>query len=107
MYADYLKEREGKTYTDLKFGFIVYEVEGHIFYLSDVYIKPESRECRRTRDVMKYVNNLAKEYNCTKIVTTCSDFDNNLERSKKVIEANGFKFLKKEHQLHIYEKEII
>lgn len=106
LYAEYIKEREGKEYVETEFGFFVYEIYKPYIYLSDVYIKPEMRKLGKCKEVVELVRQIGIENNCDKILTTYCIDDPNKERSRKVIELCGFTYLKTNNTMIWFEKDI-
>jgi len=106
LYAEYIKEREGKEYKELEFGFFIYEINKPYIYLSDVYIKPEDRKEGKCKEIVDMVKTIGIENNCEKILTTYCIDDPNKDRSRKVIELCGFNYLKINNTLVWFEKDI-
>jgi len=67
MWAEYLIEREGKSCIWNEHGFAVYKIEGDNCYISEIYIKPESRRAKHAFFFGESVSNLAKGMGCKTI----------------------------------------
>lgn len=92
LYAEYILERENSHYYENDFGFVTYKEENTSVYLMDMYIKPEFRKKGNGRQFVQYVENIAREWNKTSVITSISLEGKGIEASTQAILFCGFKF---------------
>lgn len=68
MYFDYIKEREDSCTLANQHGFVIYEIDGDECYISDLYVRPESRRSGKAFELMKQVLDRATESKCKYIL---------------------------------------
>lgn len=67
MWKDYIKERENLEVLENETGFLTYEINHDICFMSDIYIKPEYRGTRAAFKLYKQVEEIAVSHGCTTI----------------------------------------
>lgn len=64
LYADYIKEREGRSILESKEGFMTYEIKGQECYIADVYIRPEFRKSGVASGFASQIEDIARKQGC-------------------------------------------
>ena len=106
MYEQYIKEREGaKLYKDER-GFFTYRIDYSTFQVNDLFVLPEYRSTKASKEFAKKIDDLAVEHRCEKIFcTTCTDA-NNWQKSEHYILKNGYEFITEIGNMKYYVKEL-
>lgn len=93
LYAEYILERENSHYYENDFGFVTYRDEGPSVYLVDMYIIPKYRKKGNCKKFVKYIENIAKEWGKSQIITSISLDGMGVEDSLQAILCCGFKLV--------------
>jgi len=89
MYKDYFEKRTGGVYFENEYGFITFHyLNETTMFIEDVYIKPEFRQQGHGFQLVKHVENIAKETNRNKVMTTV-DLSLPLSRDVGVLSSFG------------------
>lgn len=67
LYADYIKEREGKLVVENENGFIKYSIDGELLYIEDIYIVPAKRRSNLATEMADFVVDIGKAKGCKKL----------------------------------------
>jgi ribosomal protein S18 acetylase RimI-like enzyme len=106
MWADYIKEREGKESREYLDGFITYKIFFPECYIIDIYVKPECRGTHVATEMADDITRLAKEQGCTILTGSVSEGANGYQSSIRVLEGYGMKEFRKIGEMHYFFKEI-
>lgn len=112
MYADYLKETQGKEMLETEHGFLTYGfdcvpgVEGPHVYIEDLYVKPDMRKSHVAATMADYVCSIAKQRGVNYCVGSVNNRAKTKEASKKVLEAYGMRKFFEDENTSWYLKEI-
>lgn len=96
LYAQYLKEREGKEVIEKGTGFCIYEIHSPHVYISDVFVQKEYRNFGIASSLIEEVVQKAKKENCKYALTSFCLKANGWNISRKVMKKLGFKFYRKD-----------
>lgn len=94
LYAEYIKEREGKDIIEDEKGFATYlytPIRNEI-YIVDVYVRPEYRRQGVARDYVDTIINIAKEKNCEYLITSVDLRNPDWKSSTTGLLNTGWKF---------------
>lgn len=93
LYAEYVKEREGKETIENDTGFITYLdlKPSKTIYLSDMYIKPEFRKTGAARSLYNELLAVLQEKKYNTMISSYDMDTNNWEHTEKMLENEGFK----------------
>ncbi len=91
LYAQYVKEREGKHILENGLGFATYNFIKDICYIEDIYTIPEARGLRTAANFADQITSHAKEAGCKRLMGSVAIRANNSDVSMKVLLAYGFK----------------
>jgi len=102
----YLSEKEGKETLEIpNEGFVTYKVVGDVCHICVIYVKPDKRNARIARDLMKAV--LQKcQHRCKAITAACFTKQNNTTNTLKILLAYGFEVVGVEDQDILLYKDI-
>jgi GNAT superfamily N-acetyltransferase len=90
MWKDYIKERENlDTYENEK-GFLTYEINHGVCFMSDIYVKPEYRNTSAAFKLYMAVKNIAIDEGCTGIRGQVDRSLPGWEKSLQLMERLGF-----------------
>lgn len=108
LYSEYVKEREGKTVIENKDGFIKYSINKteRYCYLEDLFILPESRKNGIGQKMAEFVQILAKNEGCKKIITSVVPSAKGCDYSMKVVLKNGYRLRSAHENIIFFEKDI-
>lgn len=91
MYADYLKEMgEFKTMYEDDYGFFIYSIQKDVFYVEEVYIKPEYRRKGVGKMFDEIAQKKAKELDCKSLRGSVLPYTNGATESMKFQLALGY-----------------
>lgn len=94
LYAEYIKEREGKDIIEDEKGFATYlytPVRNEI-YIVDVYVRPEYRMQGIAKQYVDNIEEIAKEMNCDYLLTSVDCKTEGWKASTTGLLNNGWKF---------------
>jgi ribosomal protein S18 acetylase RimI-like enzyme len=106
MYADYIREREGKEVLETDKGFAVYSFEGPYCYIQDIYVKPDFRRSRAAWEMGETISSLAKAKGCKYLSGTVYAGTNGATESLVGQLAYGFKLHSAENGKILLYKEL-
>lgn len=94
LYAEYVKEREGKETLEDAHSFITYKVLGEEMYIADLYVRPGKRHAKFVGKINARLEAVAKQKGCKYL--TCSIWKNakNGVACLGPILKSGFTFVK-------------
>ena len=100
LYADYMSEVYGKNVIENESSIVVWTMKDDIFYLEDIYIKPDLRDQGLGKKFMELIVQIAKNNGCTKLLGSITLLN-------KYRDENMMKFLKYGFSLHSLSDNII
>lgn len=106
LYAQYIKEREGKHILENEHGYATYMISGQECYIEDIYVVPEMRKSGVGAALADAITVEAKERGCKWLLGSVIPVANGSTTSLKVLLAYGFRLLKSEQNLIVMVKEI-
>ena len=95
LYGDYVKEREGREIIEKEWGFATYKFvkdrgETESCYIIDIYVKPKNRTNGFAKNLLKEINDIAKQSDCKQLLGSVDLLANNPTDSLKTLLAVGF-----------------
>ena len=106
LYADYIKEREGKNIIENNYGFATYFIKDKECFLVDVYVIKESRKHGICQRFVKELTEIAQDAGCDILTTTVCPKAKNSTISLKVTLGCGFELDSSVSNLILFKKEI-
>ncbi len=107
MYGQYITERTNREILETEHGFATFQVlPNNIFYIIDIFIKPEYRRSRKASELTDNLENIAKEKGSKWILGSVDDAAKGAEVSHKALQAYGFKPYKSAGSMNFYLKPI-
>jgi ribosomal protein S18 acetylase RimI-like enzyme len=106
LYAQYIKEREGKETIETDKGFATYTYVPEGCYIQDIYVHPDHRKEHVCFNLADQIVEIAKEKGCKKLFGTVCPSANGSTTSLKVLLAYGFKLESSGNNLIVMVKEI-
>lgn len=107
MWADYLKEREGKeTIAAPGKGFIVYKIVGDECFICDAYTVPHHRSSRVCWDLADKVSDIAKRAGCKLLTASICPSLPGASVSMQAQLSYGFKIVKASEDWIVLAKEL-
>jgi GNAT superfamily N-acetyltransferase len=106
LYADYIKEREGKESLEVEQGFATYEIVNEFCYIEDIYIKPEARKTNLATRIADEITQIAKGRGCKQLLGSVLVGANGDTTSLKVLLAYGMKLDSVNGKTIYFSKEI-
>lgn len=106
LYADYIKEREGREVIENSIGFVAFKIIDNECYLADMYIVPDSR---RGLAVKHFIDQLAKEASgrgCEYITARLHDNDPNRNRTLRAALKLDFNIFRSETGCIVIAKKL-
>lgn len=92
LYAQYIKEREGKEILETDKGFATFTVLNNgECYIQDIYVLPDHRQTGAASEMAARITEIAKSRDCHTLVGSVCVSTNNPTTSLKVLLAYGFK----------------
>lgn len=107
LYAEYIKEREGREIVETADGFATYTWLGEdSCYIVDIYVRPEARKSGVASSLADQVAVLAKEVGCKRLLGSVDPSLPSAGASFMVLLAYGMRPIGIERNLVFFEKEI-
>lgn len=106
LYAQYIKEREGKSIIETDNAFISYVIEGDNCYIADIYIAPEFRRKNIASSLAAKVEEIAKNNNCKYLTGSVTPSFKGATVSMKAQLEYGFEILEAHNDFIILRKEL-
>lgn len=106
MYAQYLKEREGKEMLEKEHGFLTYRIGLDNVYIVDLYTVPEKRESGYAASMADEVASLALRLGKKYLTGSVSLDAPQVKRNTEVLLAYGFKPLSEQDNMIYFIKEL-
>jgi GNAT superfamily N-acetyltransferase len=106
LWADYVREREGKEVIEGEHYFISYGIEGDYCVIGDMYVREEHREHGIGWMIFAQVISAALKKGCTYLVSTVSTADRNYARSIAIHKAGGFLELRRDGDMIVFQLEL-
>ncbi len=91
LYAQYIKEREGKHIFEQEFGYATYSFHDEICYIEDIYVAPEKRKSTYASKLADGITIAAKEKGCTVLMGSVCVGTEGDDTSIKVLHGYGMK----------------
>jgi GNAT superfamily N-acetyltransferase len=91
MYADYLEEFSVKHMFHNDKGFAIYEITLADCYISEIYVKPEFRDCKVAKELQAEVTKIALAKGCTRLLGSVIPSVNQSSMSMAMLLKDGFK----------------
>lgn len=106
LFAEYVKEREGKDIVESDKGFATYFYLGDGCYIQDIYVKPEYRKSGEASNFANIISEVAKSKGYKKLYGTVCPQAKGSTESLKVLLAYGFQLDSCTHNLIALVKEL-
>lgn len=106
LYADYVRERTGKSVMENEHGFIVYSFSKEYCYIEDVFVAKSHRKLRTAFDFADEIVIEAKAKGCTKLLGSVCPSAEGSTASLKFLLAYDFKLLSSIENLIYFTKDI-
>lgn len=107
LFADYIKEREGKETLEIEGAFAIYEITpGHNAYIQDIYVVPELRQKGIAARLANKILEKAKSQGCKAIYGSIDRSANNAEASEQTLIAYGMRFSHEHNGIEYFSKGI-
>lgn len=106
LYADYIKEREGREIVEDEFGFATYRIARQECYIVDIYVSPEHRRSGHAKKYADKITEIARERGCTYLLGTIVPSTNGSTESMKALLAYGFQIHSCKEDMIFLTKEI-
>lgn len=108
LYADYIKEREGKLTIETDKGFIVYKHYPSLrqMFICELYIVPNERNSGLGEFFINHVVEIAHDLGCTHIACTVDTDDADWNIKHNVLLSRQYKLVTKDGTLNLYYKDI-
>lgn len=90
LYAEYIREREGKEIVEDEKGFVTYTFVPEGCYVVDIYVKPEFRKQGHAAALTDVVACVAKGKGCSKLIGSVCPQAKGSTDSLKALLAYGF-----------------
>lgn len=108
LFAQYVKEREGKHVIETEDGFAVLQIipESKQIYIQDIYVVPDKRKSGVGKAFLEQVEATCREQGFDKISGSVQPSTRGSTDSLKILLAVGFKLAAAEHDAIYFIKEI-
>lgn len=106
MYADYLREYEGKSVFETEDGFASYECAGDSCYIDVIYVKPEKRQTGEASKIADSIVELVKPQGITKLIGSVDLQGKTPTTSMKVLLGYGMKVVRTDGMMIYFVKDI-
>lgn len=106
LYAQYIKEREGKGCLETEHGFATYQVWQDGVYIEDIYVSPNLRQQGYAAEMADQITEIAKSLDKKFLYGSVSPLANGATQSLKVLLAYGFKLHNSSPDLIMFVKEL-
>lgn len=109
LYAEYIKEREGKSVLETDNGFATYAFCGsnkEECYIIDIYVKPEKRKDGEATKLANTIAEIAKQFGCKYLSGSVDPQANGATESLKVLLSYGFSLVGIGNNLIWFRKDI-
>lgn len=107
LFAEYIKEREGKQIIESDKGFATFKVfDNKECYLESIYVKPEYRETGLATDMANEISEIAKEHGCTSLIGSVCIDDVAVTKNMKVLLAYNMQIYKIVGNLIFLKKDL-
>lgn len=106
MFAEYIKEREGKHVYMTNHGFAVYQIAGQECYIQDIYIKQDSRNKDHAKEIADAITEIARSNDCKTLTGTVVPSLKGSTKSLGILLHYGFKLHSCREDFIILVKEI-
>jgi GNAT superfamily N-acetyltransferase len=106
LYADYIKEREGKELLELEQGFATYKIRPPECYIVDIYVKPEYRKTGVAATMADFICAIAKDRGCTTLLGSVNTAAHGATSSMRVLLAYGMVLRAAKESMIYLSKEI-
>lgn len=107
LYAQYVREREGKEIVETDDGFATFYFTNGFCYIEDIFVVPAKRKSGIAAELANQISEIAKKNGIKKLLGSVSPKAKGADASMKVLMAYGFKLLNSDKDLIYFEKEII
>lgn len=106
LFAQYIKEREGKEIVETDWGFATFKPMQDWMYIEDIYIKPSERRSGKASFLADRVTEIAKNRGFSKLLGTVKPSATGSTESMKALLGYGFKLISAESDAIYFEKTI-
>lgn len=106
LYAEYVREREGKFVVENDKGFATYLFVNDGCYIEDIYVAKEYRKNGQAAEFADEIAKIAKQKGVSKLYGTVAPQANGATESLKVLLAYGFKLHSSNQNLILMVKDI-
>lgn len=106
VYAEYLKEREGKEVVENDNGFLSYRIFNDYVYIVDIYVVPEKRKTGLAKFWADQVCEIAKAKGAKTLVGSVDVRANGATESLKVLLAYGMRVDSIDGQMIYFKKDL-
>lgn len=107
LYAEYLKEREGRQLISLPEGFVTFsKMNDDTYYLADMYVQPQFRKQGIAWKLNDLLSDVARKDHATKLLTSVCTTANGVTESLHVVLAGGFRFSSASGNMLFFVKDL-
>lgn len=106
LYADYIKEREGKDTVETADGFATYISHEDGMYIESIYVKPEQRKSGAAAKLADIITEIARAKQLKKLYGSVSPSAIGSTASLKVLLAYGFELHSAQPNFIVMKKDI-
>ena len=106
LFAQYIREREGKNIIEDENGFATYKFEKDYVYVEDVYVCKNVRKIRFASGYLDKIAKEAKEKGMNRMVTSVCVVAKNPTLGMRAILGYGFKLLSSTNEMIYFVKDI-
>ena len=91
LYSEYLNEVYSKNVLEDQISMVIWSMDDGVFYIEDIYIKPEFRSNGIGREIVDSLVIIAKENGCNKLLGSISLLCAHKEENMRKFLKYGFK----------------
>jgi hypothetical protein len=107
LYAQYVREREGREIIEYPEGFVTYSFEGENCYIQDVFVTKDHRRKNICFDLGDRVSRIAKEKGCKALLGSVVPTAKGSTESLKMLIAYGFMIYSSTNNFILLKKELV
>jgi GNAT superfamily N-acetyltransferase len=106
LFAEYLREREGKEIVESDRGFATFQVLNNECYIEDIYVVPEYRQTGEAAKMANQIAEQAKTRGCVRLLGSVVPTARGSTTSLKVLLAYGFRLLRSDNNFIVLSKDL-
>jgi len=106
LYADYIKQREGKEIVETDIGFATYTIVKDGMYIEDIFVSSDHRHSGEAARMADQIADIAREKGLKKLFGSVVPTANHSTTSLKVLIAYGFRLSSSTNNFILLEKDL-